>query len=171
MTDEETPDPEASPQAPLLIDEIEHGAGEYTDDELFEQAAFNSQALVLGTIQTLGTVEGGVDRWRAGIADVFARGWDTTRTWRAAEILDALLTNYRAFGADIIEADLSAQVPTALISGLPDLDLAESLGLDPNQIGELFAVGGLIVQRLGGTLAWDIDDETGDVRLSVTAAS
>ena len=171
MTDEETPDSGVSPRAPSLIDEIEHGAAEYTDDELFEQAAFNAQALVLGTIQTLGTVEGGVDHWRAGIADIFARGWDRTRTWRAAEILDALLTNYRAFGADIIEADLSAEVPTALISGLPDLDLAESLELDPNQIAELFAVGGLIVQRLGGTLEWDIDDETGDVRLSVTVAS
>ncbi len=168
MNDNETSDPEAPLQAQSLIDEIEHGAAEYTDEELFEQSAFNAQALVLGTIQTLGTLEGGLDHWRAGIADVFARGWDLTRTWRAAEILDALLTNYRAFGADIIEADLSAQPPTALISGLPDLDLAESLALEPNQIAELFTIGSLIVQRLGGTLAWEIDAETGDVRLSVS---
>ncbi|MBA2247030.1 MAG: hypothetical protein H0W23_02795 [Chloroflexia bacterium] len=173
--DGDTPDPEVPPQVPMqappLIDEIEHGSAEYTDDELFEQAAFNAQALVLGTVQTLSTVEGGLDRWRVGIADVFARGWDLTRPWRAAEILDALLTNYRAFGADIIEVDLSTQLPTALISGLPDLELAATLELDPGHIGELFAVGGLIVQRLGGTLAWEIDEETGDVRLSVTTVS
>ncbi len=167
MTNEETPAPEVN----RLIDEIEHGAGDYTDEELLEQSAFNAQALFLGTVQTLGRVDGGLDLWRAGIADVFARGWDLTRTWRAAEILDALLTNYRAFGADIIEVDLSAHPPTALIAGLPDLELSESLGLDPAGIGELFEVGGLIVQRLGGTLAWTMDDTTGDVRLAVTTPS
>lgn len=167
MNDDETPD-DGTPQ---LTDEIEHGSAEYTEEDLFEQSAFNAQALFLGTVQTLGADDDGLDRWRSGMAEVFARGWDLTRSWRAAEILDALLTNYRAFGADIIAADLAAEPPSATIAGLPDLELTESLGLDAGRIGELFAIGGLIVERLGGELAWDINEETGDVRLSVDMTS
>ncbi len=162
---------EQAPKARSLVDEIEHGAIDYTDEELLEQSAFNVQALFLGTVQTLGHVNGALEAWRAGIAEVFARGWDLNRTWRAPEILDALLTNYRSFGAEIIEANLEADPPMAVVAELPDLELTESLGLDSNQISELFEIGSLIVQRLGGALTWAIDDETGDVRLSVSARS
>lgn len=155
------------PDAPSLVDEIEHGVDDYTDEELLELSAFNVQALFLGTVQALGNIHGALDDWRSGIAEVFARGWDLNRTWRPEEILDALLTNYRSFGAEIIEVDLSTDPPTAVIAELPDLELAESLGLDPSQVSELFEIGSLIVQRLGGSLDWTIDEETGDVRLSV----
>lgn len=165
MSEDETP------ETPSMIDEIEHGANEYTDEELLELSAFNAQALFLGTVQTLAAGKQSLEAWRDGVAEVFARGWDMNRTWRAEEILDALLTNYRAFGADIIRVDLSADPPTSEIAGLPDLELAESLGLDPKQIGELFSISSLIVQRLGGSLAWAIDGETGDVHLSVSAGS
>jgi len=154
-----------------LVDEIEHGSSDYTDEELLEQSSFNAQALFLGTVQTLISVDGALGAWRAGIADVFARGWDLSRTWRAEEILDALLTNFRSFGAEIIEANLSADPPTAVLAELPDLELAESLGLDPDHISELFVIGGLIVQRLGGSLTWVVDQNTGDVRLEVITAT
>lgn len=165
MSEDETPGP------PSLVDEIEHGSSDYTDEELLEQSSFNAQALFLGTVQTLISVDGALGAWRAGIADVFARGWDLSRTWRAEEILDALLTNFRSFGAEIIEANLSADPPTAVLAELPDLELAESLGLDPDHISELFVIGGLIVQRLGGSLTWVVDQNTGDVRLEVITAT
>lgn len=164
MTDGETPD------ALEMTDEIEHGVGEYTDEELLEQSSFNAQALFLGTVQALGENSGAVEEWRVRMAQIFSRGWDLNRHWRAEEILDALLTNYRSFGAEIIETNLSADPPTAVVAELPDLELAESLELDPGLISELFEIGDLIVQRLGGTLGWAIDQETGDVRLSVSTA-
>lgn len=157
-----------SPEEPTIVDEIEHGAIDYTDQELLEQSTFNVQALFLGTVQTLSKTQGTLEAWRTGMANIFARGWDLDRTWRAEEILDALLTNYRSFGAEIIESNLSSNPPTALVAEVPDLELAESLALDPAHINELFEIGSLIVQRLGGSLAWAIDDETGDVRLSVS---
>lgn len=164
MTEEETPD------VPSMIDEIEHGSGDYTDEELLEQSAFNAQALFLGTVQTLRELDGDLERWRAAMADIFARGWDLGRPWRAPEILDALLTNYRSFGADIVQVELAASPPMAVVAELPDLELADSLDLDPIHIGELFEIGALIVRRLGGSLSWVIDGETGDIHLSVSVS-
>jgi len=162
---------EEQPEIPSMIDEIDHGAADYTDEELLEQSASNAQALFLATVQTLGSIDGALEAWRVGIAAVFSRGWDLNRTWRPEEILDALLTNYRSFGAGIIEANLAADPPTAVVGELPDLELAALLGLDPGLISELFEVGSLISQRLGGSLTWTIDQETGDVLLSVSSTS
>lgn len=148
--------------------EIEHGHDAYTDEELLEQSQFNAQALLMASVSALDGGEEVVDRWAQGVATVFARGWDTDRAWEPAEVLDALLTNYRSFGANVIEAELSAAPATALIADLPDLELAESLGVGDEHADGLFRIGAHLARILGRELSWQRDAETGDVRLEVS---
>lgn len=147
--------------------EIEHGHDAYSDEELLEQSQFNAQALLMASVAALGGGEEAVERWTRGVAEVFARGWDTNRAWEPAEVLDALLTNYRSFGADIIEADLTGTPATATIADLPDLELAESLGVDDQHANAIFRIGAHLASTLGCALSWSRDPGTGDVRLEV----
>lgn len=147
--------------------EIEHGHDAYSDEELLEQSQFNAQALLMASVAALGNGEEAVERWAKGVAEVFARGWDTDRDWEPAEVLDALLTNYRSFGANVIEADLTGAPATATIADLPDLELAESLGVQDEHADAIFRIGAHLAAALGRTLSWTRDPETGDVRLEV----
>lgn len=147
--------------------EIDHGHDAYSDEELLEQSQFNAQALLMASVAALDDGDEGVERWAKGVAEVFARGWDTDRAWEPAEMLDALLTNYRSFGANVIEVDLAGAPATATIADLPDLELAESLGLGDQHADAIFRIGAHLVAALGRTLAWTRDAETGDVRLEV----
>lgn len=148
--------------------EIEHGHDAYTDEELLEQSQFNAQALLMASVAALDGGEDVVDRWAKGVATVFARGWDTDRPWEPAEVLDALLTNYRSFGANVIEADLSSTPASAVVADLPDLELAESLGVGDEHADAIFRIGTHLAATLGRALTWSRDPETGDVRLEVS---
>ncbi len=147
--------------------EIEHGHDAYTDEELLEQAQFNAQALLLASVVALGGEPEVVDRWTAGVAEVFLRSWDREREWQPSEILDALLTNYRSFGAQVIDVDLEADAPTATIADLPDLELASDLGVDEHHADAIFRIGAHIVRALGHELAWERDATSDDVRLTI----
>lgn len=149
-----------------ITNEIEHGHDAYTDEELLEQAQFNAQALMLAGVAAL---EGErVERWAQGVANVFLQGWNREREWQAAEVLDALLTNYRSFGAQVIEVDLESTPATATIAELPDLELAESLGVPETHADVLFDIGASIATSLGRSLKWSRETDTGDVRISVS---
>lgn len=149
-----------------LMDEIEHGSGDYTEAELLDQAQLNAQAMVLGTVEILREFPDILDAWRKGLAEIFMRGWDTGRDWSANAILDALLTNYRSFGALVIEHDGAAVPPTARIAGLPDPTLVEGLQVDPENIRELLIIGASLAGHLGGVLDWTIEPG-GDILLGV----
>jgi len=160
-----TEDPQADDRE--LIDEIEHGSAEYTDAELLDQAQLNAQAMLLGTVALLREHPDILATWRRGLAEIFIRAWDVERAWSAAAILDALLTNYRSFGATVVEHDAGQDPVTATIAALPDALLVEELQLDPADIGELLKIGAAITEHLGGVLDWTIDPDSGDIVLSV----
>jgi hypothetical protein len=147
--------------------EIDHGHDSYTEEELLEQSQFNAQALLMAAVASLDDDDEAVERWATGVASVFARGWDTDREWQPAEVLDALLTNYRSFGANVIEVDLAPTPVTAVVADLPDLELAESLGLEDRHADPIFRIGVHLASRLGRSLTWQRDAETGDIRLEV----
>jgi hypothetical protein len=153
-----------------LIDEIEHGSGDYTDVELLDQAQLNAQAMLLGTVEILNGHPNVLATWRQGLAEIFARGWDAERDWSANEILDALLTNYRSFGALVIEHDEAADPPTARLVDLPDPELVHGLQLDPAYIEELMKIGAMLTRHLGGVLDWTIEPDTGEILLTVRLA-
>lgn len=160
-----TDDPDT--QGPELIDEIDHGSEEYTDAELLEQAQLNAQAMLLGTVEILSEHPDILETWRRGLAEIFIRGWDAGRSWPATAILDALLTNYRSFGAVVVELDQAADPPTARIANLPDPLLVAGLKVDPEHIRELLAIGASLAEHLGGTLDWTVESDTGDVLLTI----
>lgn len=148
--------------------EIEHGHDAYTEEELLEQSQFNAQALLLAAVTALEGDDARVDAWTKGVADIFIRGWDQKRSWEASEILDALLTNYRSFGAQVIDVNLEAVPPIATIADLPDLELAEDLQIPEEKADAIFQIGSHIVTALGRRLSWSRATDTGDVTLSVT---
>lgn len=149
------------------VTEIEHGHTEYTDEEIQELSQFNAQALLMASSKALGDDEATIDAWAAGVADVFLGGWDQ-RAWEPAEVLDSLLTNYRSFGANVIEYDLAATPAIATIADLPDVELCESLGTTDVHADVLFRIGVHLVSKLGRDLSWSRDAETGDVSLAVS---
>lgn len=154
-------------QSKEIFTEIEHGFDAYSDEELLEQSQFNAQALLMASVHAFAGDQDAAGRWAEGVARTFASSWDASRSWAPMEILDALLTNYRSFGAEVIEADLSPETATALIAGIPDLELAESLGCGDAEADVLFIIGEHLVATLGHQLSWSRDPETGDVRLVV----
>ena len=147
--------------------EIEHGHEAYTDEELLEQAQFNAQALLLASASAFGEDRAALETWARRVAEVFLRTWDRERAWDAPELLDALLTNYRSFGAQVIEADLGTPAATATIAELPDIGLIEALVLQDSDADALFVIGGHLARALGRELTWERNAETGDVRLTV----
>lgn len=155
------PDPRDQP-------DIVHGFGDYTDSELLELAQFNAQALLMAGVLAIGDDDAVLQTWIEGVAEVMVRGWDLSRPWAASEVLDALLTNYRTYGGWVVESDLGDPYAAAIVADIPDLELAETLGATDHEADVLFRIGEQIARRLGRSLQWKRDTETGDVRIIVT---
>jgi len=139
------------------------GLGDEGDDfsaeELLEQAQINAQALFLGTAEALAADDALLERWRRSLAATFIRGWDTEAEWEPADILYALVTNYQAFGAEVMEARFEETPPSVRMFNLPNVHLAEALGVTPDRMHHLFRIGEDLAARLGGTLRWTADDD------------
>jgi hypothetical protein len=89
--------------------------------------------------------------------------------WEASDILYALLTSYRSYGAEVVDADLEADPPVALIDNLPNVFLAEMLEVEPDLMHHLFRIGEDLAGQLGGALLWRTTDD-GSVELKVSVA-
>jgi hypothetical protein len=111
--------------------EIEHGHAEYEAAELLEQAQANAQALLLGTVAFLRDQGIGGGEWAAALGESFGKGWGEPRPWEAAEFLDAMLTNYRALGAEVLAVRLGAELAEATLGPFPDPDLCALVGVAP----------------------------------------
>ena len=145
-----------------------HGFAEYTDSELLEQAQFNAQALLMAGVLALGEDEEVLSTWIEGVGEVMTRGWDTDRDWTSAEVLDALLTNYRSYGAWIVESDFGDPHSAAIVADIPDVELAEGLGATDREADVLFRIGEEIARRLGRRMKWERHEESGDINIIVT---
>lgn len=151
--------------------EIEHGHEDYTAEELLEQSQINAQALILGIFDTVRDEPAAIDQLTAGIANTFARGWDARREWAAVEILDALLTNFRALGGEIDSYEPEEVSPSAVVVGLPDSGLVEQLQVSPLAFRPMLLVSERLVEQLGCELEWSHDAAPGRIRLQVNATS
>jgi hypothetical protein len=110
---------------------IDHGHADYSESELLEQARGNGQALILATIAFLDERGIAPEEWAAAIGETFGRGWGEPRPWDAGEFLDAMLTNLRALGAEVIEVELGVERATAATTGFPDLELCTLFRIAP----------------------------------------
>lgn len=140
---------------------------DYSAEELLEQAQINSQALFMGTATSFEGNATALAAWRNALAATFIRGWDTDMEWEAPDILYALVTSYRSYGAEVVEADFEADVPVCVIANLPNRFLAEALEVDPAEMEHLFRIGEDLANQLGGALLWKVSPE-GEVELKVS---
>lgn len=148
--------------------DIIHGHGAYTDAELLELSQFNAQALLMSAVLAIGDDEEVLETWIQGVAEVMTRGWDLTREWSPAEVLDALLTNYRTYGGWIVEVDFNERHPAAIVADIPDVELAETIGATDREADVLFRIGANIAAYLGRTMHWERDTKSGDVSIIVS---
>lgn len=154
--------------APRNQPDIVHGHDVYTDAELLELSQFNSQAFLMAGVLAIGDDEEVLETWIQGVAEVMTRGWDTEREWTSAEVLDALLTNYRTYGGWIVEVDFGDPHSAAIIADIPDLELAETIGATDHEADVLFRIGSHIATHLGRTMHWKRDEKSGDVNIIVS---
>jgi hypothetical protein len=136
---------------------IEHGHAEYSDAELLEQARSNVQALILATVAFLEERGTPPAEWAAAIGATFARGWGDPRPWDAGEFLDAMLTNLRALGAEVKDADLAVDRAEATIAGFPDRELCGLFGIDPAQAAVFHAAAAAIAAPRGLQWTWRME--------------
>lgn len=148
--------------------DIIHGHNDYTDAELLELSQFNSQAFLMAGVLAIGDDDEVLETWVQGVAEVMTRGWDTSREWSSAEVLDALLTNYRTYGGGIVEVDFNEPHSAAIVADIPDVELAETIGATDREADVLFRIGQHIASHLGRVLHWERNQETGDVSIIVT---
>lgn len=148
--------------------DIIHGHDKYTDEELLELSQFNSQAFLMAGVLAIGDDEVVLETWIQGVAEVMTRGWDADREWTSAEVLDALLTNYRTYGGWIVEVDFGDPHSAAIVADIPDLELAETIGATDREADVLFRIGSHIATHLGRNLHWKRDTKSGDVSIIVS---
>jgi hypothetical protein len=145
----------------------EHGHDEYTSQELLEQCQLNAQALILAVFAGSHGDAASQESLISGIAETFAAGWDQSRTWNPADILDALLTNFRSLGATVESWNADSDAPSAVLIGLPNAELVETLSVSAAAFRPMIVVSERLVARLGFELEWSHDADSGRIRLQV----
>lgn len=144
---------------------------DYTTEELLEQARANAQAALIATIGFLQELEIPIDSWTQSIGARFSRGWQTDEGWNdAGEFLDSMLTNLRAIGANVVEADLGEAEATALIEGFPDPDLCSLFDVDLATVAKFHDASGAVAGELGLIWTWSLEGD-GKTRLKVVRPS
>ena len=136
---------------------IEHGHAEYSDTELLEQARGNAQALILATVTFLEKRGIPSAEWAMAIGETFARGWGDPRPWDAGEFLDAMLTNLRALGAEVKQADLGVDHAEATTTGFPDPELCALFGVNPSHAVDFHAAAAAIATPRGLRWTWELE--------------
>jgi hypothetical protein len=138
---------------------IEHGHADYTDAELLEQARGNAQALILATVAFLEKRGIPPSEWAASIGETFAAGWGEPRPWDAGEFLDAMLTNLRALGAEVVAVELGVGRAEATIARFPDPALCELLGIDLVRAAVIHDAAAPIAVPRGLSWTWQLGDD------------
>lgn len=138
-----------------------------TCEELLDLSRANGQAVVVATAAFLQEIDVPVETWTTFLGGLFARSWDASLELSAGDFLDAMLTNYRSLGAEVISAALGDVRAEAVIAGFPKNELCLELGVDCE-----FAVAYMNVPKtLAGShdLDWQWERDGVRMKLFVTA--
>lgn len=138
---------------------IEHGHDAYTVEELLEHARANAQLAIMATAVFLDDQGVSLDAWTGAIGRVFARGWGEPRPWDAGEFLDAILTNIRAVGGEVVSAVLEPERAEAVTVGFPDPDLCDQFGVDVALAARYNDAIAPIAAERGLSWVWTLDGE------------
>ncbi len=82
-------------------DALTSQANKETVEELLDLARANAQALIIATTGYLAQAGIPLEGWSGYLGQVFARSWDVWMAGDPNAFLDAVLTNYKARGAQV----------------------------------------------------------------------
>ena len=128
-----------------------------TCEELLDLSRANAQAIVVATAAFMTEIDVPVSAWTAFLGDLFARSWDDSLDLSAGDFLDAMLTNYRSFGADVISARLGERRAEAVIAGFPKSELCLELGADCRLAEAYFEVPAALAESHDLQWTWERD--------------
>lgn len=150
-------------------DDEQHGFADYTCEELLDQAQSNAQAAIMATARFLHDRGIPLGEWARSLGETFSLAWDEPRAWEAGEFMDAMLTNLRALGADVVSAELGLDRAEAVIEGFPDPMLSAMFKVDPALTAEFNHATDVIAVARGIDWTWALDGD--QVRLTATVAA
>ncbi|MGD9711626.1 MAG: hypothetical protein AB7V46_06105 [Thermomicrobiales bacterium] len=128
-----------------------------TCEELLDLSRANGQALILATAAFLQESDVPIEAWAHYLGRVFASSWDPLLELSAGDFLDAMLTNYRALGADVLSARLGEDVAEATITGFPKRELGLELRLESSLADSYFHVPSALAADHGLQWSWSVD--------------
>jgi hypothetical protein len=129
-----------------------------TCEELLDLSRANGQAVVLATAAFLREIDVPAAAWTAFLGELFARSWDPDLELTAGEFLDAMLTNYRSLGAEVLSAKLGSDRAEAVIAGFPKRELSLELGVDGDLAMGYFDVPAALAASHNLVWHWERDD-------------
>jgi hypothetical protein len=132
---------------------------DYAAEELLEQAQGNAQAAIIATVAFLRERGLPVADWSAALGARFARAWGEPEPWGADEFLDAMLTNFRSLGADVVVAEFDPERSTAAITGFPDPEQCALFGVAPADAAQFLDATQAIAAERGLAWAWELAGE------------
>ncbi len=127
-------------------------------EELLDLARANAQALIIATTGYLAQAGIPLDGWSGYLGQVFANSWDESMSGDPKAFLDAVLTNYKAIGAQVHSTKLEDGRAEAVISGFPNEGLCEELNADCSLAETYNDAAAHVAARLGLTWWWGTSD-------------
>lgn len=135
-------------------------------EQLLDLARANAQAVVIATASFLEESGVPVEAWAHHLGRIFGGSWDRSLRLSAGEFLDAMLINYRAMGADVLNADLGAEAAEATISGLPKRELGLELRTDTSPALAWFHVPESLAADQGLHWSWSVEGDRVHLRVA-----
>ncbi len=129
--------------------------------ELLEQAQLNAQAMIFATAAYLQQTRHSLDEWARSLGESFARAWDDGgEEWEAGEFLEAMIVNFRALGATVLDSELGPDMAWVTMEGFPSEELAEALGIDVSLADRFNDTVNPIAGARGLTWRWEREGAT-----------
>ena len=136
-------------------------------EELLDLARANAQALIIATTGYLAQAGIPLEGWSGYLGQVFANSWDDSMAGDPKAFLDAVLTNYKAIGAQVHSTRVEPGRAEAVISGFPSEGLCGELDADCSLAEAYNDAASHIAERLGLTWWWG---SNGDMTTLVVTA-
>jgi hypothetical protein len=131
-----------------------------TVEELLDLARANAQALIIATTGFLAQAGIPLEGWSGYLGQVFANSWDESMSGEPKAFLDAVLTNYKALGAQVLSTKTEDGRAEAVISGFPSEDLCRELDADCSLAEAYNDAAAHVAERLGLTWWWGSSGDT-----------
>lgn len=129
-------------------------------EELLDLSRANAQALIIATTGYLAQAGIPLEGWSGYLGQMFGQSWDDSMAGDPEAFLNAVLTNYKAIGAQVHSVKREPGRAEAVISGFPNLDLCDELDADCSLAEAYNDAAAPIAERLGLTWWWGSSDDT-----------